>query len=136
VVVTTDPATLAELSTGYLVTNLPATNQPRATTGPRVGAALAEVVRRYGLRAWVEQSYKQVTTTLGWAHALRQVRSRRAIQRHWILVYCAYKFCWWQAAQQPGTDAWVGDPAHQPSAPPILAAPPAQKKSRRGSGPS
>jgi SRSO17 transposase len=134
VVVTTDPATLPELSTWYLVTNLPARNKPRATTGPRVAASLAEVVRLYGLRAWVEQSYKQVKTTLGWAQY--QVRSSRAIQRHWILVYCAFTFCWWQAAQQSGADAWAGDPAQQPSSPPTLAAPPAQKKSRRGPGPT
>jgi hypothetical protein len=132
VVVTTDPATLPEISTWYLVTNLPATNKPKATAGPQVGASLAEVVRLYGLRAWVEQSYKQVKTTLGWAQY--QVRSSRGIQRHWILVYCAFTFCWWQAAQQPGADGWVGDPAHQPGAPPTRAAPPAQKKSRRGAG--
>lgn len=106
VVVTTDPATLPELSTWYLVTNPPARNKPRATTGPRVAASLAEVVRLYGLRAWVEQSYKQVKTTLGWAQY--QVRSSRAIQRHWILVYCAFTFCWWQAAQPSGADAWAG----------------------------
>ena len=100
VVVTTDPVTLPELSTWYLVTNLPATNKPRAASGPRVGASVAEMVRLYGLRAWVEQSYKQVKTTLGWAQY--QVRSSRAIQRHWILVYCAFTFCWWQAAQRAG----------------------------------
>lgn len=67
VVVTTDPETLPELNTWYLVTNLPLTNKPRATRGPRTGASLEEVVRLYGLRNWVEQSYKQVKSTLGWA---------------------------------------------------------------------
>jgi hypothetical protein len=88
--------------------------QPKTTSGPRVSTPLVEIVRLYGLRAWVEQSYKQVKTTLGWAQY--QVRSSRAIQRHWILVYCAFTFCWWQAAQQSGADAWAGDPARQPSA--------------------
>ena len=130
VVATTDPMTLPELSTWYLVTNLPATNKS-AAKGPRVRAPLAEVVRLYGLRAWVEQSYKQVKTTLGWAQY--QVRSSRAIQRHWNLVYCAFSFCWWQAAQQPAAEEWVGDPAQQPRATRTSAVPPAQKKSGRGS---
>jgi hypothetical protein len=30
-------------------------------------ADVAEVVRLYGLRNWVEQSYKQVKGELGWA---------------------------------------------------------------------
>jgi Transposase DDE domain len=134
VVATTDPATLPELSTWYLVTNLPATHKPRAARGPRVGAPVAEIVRLYGLRAWVEQSYKQVKTTLGWAQY--QVRSSRAIQRHWILVYCAFTLCWWQAAQEPAADGLVGDPAHQPSAMRRPAPLPGQQKSRCGSGPT
>jgi hypothetical protein len=28
------------------------------------------------------------------------VRSDRAIRRHWVLVCCAFAFCWWQEAQQ------------------------------------
>jgi hypothetical protein len=83
VVVTTDPLTLPALNTWYLITNL-------------LTATVAEVVRLYGLRMWVEQSYKQVKTTLGWAHY--QVRSDIAIRRHWTLVCCAFTFCWWQAA--------------------------------------
>jgi hypothetical protein len=71
-----------------------------------------EVVRLYGLRNWVEQSYKQVKTTLGWAQY--QVRSSRAIVRHWSLVFCAFTFCWWQAAQPAGTATPIGDPALQP----------------------
>ncbi len=134
VVVTTDPRTLPELSTWYLVTNLPEKNKPRAPRGPRSGAGLAEVVRLYSLRAWVEQSYKQVKTMLGWAHY--QVRSSRAIQRHWILVYCAFTFCWWQAAQSSATDGWVGDPALQPSSQRPPTTPPGEKKSRRSLGPS
>jgi SRSO17 transposase len=108
-VVTTDPPTLPELSTWYLVTNLPVKNRPRAASGPRRGASVAEVVRLYGLRMWVEQSYKQVKTTLGWAQY--QVRSSRAMQRHWTLIYCAFTFCWWQAVQAASSEDWVGDQA-------------------------
>lgn len=112
VVVTTDPSTLPELSTWYLVTNLAVKDRPRNTRGPRAGATLEEVVRLYGLRIWVEQSYKQVKATLGWAHY--QVRSSRAIQRHWILVYCVFTFCWWQVAQQLSTNAVIADSTLQP----------------------
>jgi hypothetical protein len=43
--------------------------------------------------AWrIEQGYKQVKGELGWADF--QVRSDRAIRRHWALVCCAFSFCW------------------------------------------
>ena len=96
VVATTDPATLPALSTWYLVTNLPAPHPPpQETLHP--AADLAEVVRLYGLRNWVEQRDKQVKQALGWAQY--QVRSDRAIRRHWQLVCCAFSFCWWAAGQ-------------------------------------
>src|SRR5207302_760154 len=76
VVATTDPTTLPELSTWYLVTNLPAPPPPpQERIHP--AAALAEIVRLYGLRNWVEESDKQVKQALGWAQY--QVRSDRAI---------------------------------------------------------
>jgi hypothetical protein len=40
----------------------------------------------------VEQGYKQVKGELGWADF--QVRSDRAIRRHWALVCCSFSFCW------------------------------------------
>ena len=46
---------------------------------------------------WIEQSYKQVKQTLGWAQY--QVRSDIAIRRHWQLVFCAFSFCWWASGQ-------------------------------------
>lgn len=95
VVVTTDPSTLPEPTTWYLKTNLPAPDSQRAKTSSLPSADLAEIVRLYGLRMWVEQGYKQVKMTLGWAEY--QVRSDRAIRRHWTLVCCAFTFCWWQA---------------------------------------
>lgn len=45
-----------------------------------------------------EQSYKQMKDELGWADFM--VRSDRAIRRHWILVFCAFAFCWWHDASQ------------------------------------
>ena len=65
-------------------------------------------MRIYGIRHWVEQSYKQVKDQLGWADF--QVRSDVAIRRHQALVNCAFCFCW---------DAWFADnpPQHDDAAP-------------------
>lgn len=82
VIATVDPATLPEPATWYLVTTL-----------PRAEADLADVVRLYGLRNWVEQAYKQVKHSLGWSQY--QVRSDVAMRRHWALVQGAFAFCWW-----------------------------------------
>ena len=109
VIATTDPATLPEHTTWYLVTNLPApdTAHPPATALPV--ADIAEVVRLYGLRNWVEQSYKQVKKALGWNSY--QVRSDRAMRRHWALVCCAFSFCWWAADRNPAALAPPALPA-------------------------
>jgi len=96
VVATTDPQTLPDLSTWYLVTNLPAPSTCPASQQPFAPANLEEVIRLYGLRMWVEQSYKQVKHTLGWSQY--QVRSDQAIRRHWQLVCCAFSFCWYHAS--------------------------------------
>jgi hypothetical protein len=81
------------------------------------------VVRLYGLRNWVEQGYKQVKGELGWADF--QVRSDRAIRRHWALVCCAFSFCWQSCpAEQPA----------QPAAPPSQAATPAATRGATPSG--
>jgi DDE superfamily endonuclease len=98
IVATTDPATLPPLTTWYLITNLPRPESPQACDSPLPPADLAEVVWLYGLRNWVEQGYKQVKQELGWADFM--VRSDRAIRRHWLLVCCAFSFCWqaWFAA--------------------------------------
>jgi hypothetical protein len=97
VVVTTDPATLPERSTSYLVSNLPAPGSERAQKSQHSVADLAEVARLYALRSWIEQSYKQVKNSLGWAHY--QVRKDLSIRRHWQLVCCAFSFCWWACAE-------------------------------------
>ena len=109
IVVTTDPLQLPAVTTWYLLTNLPAPGSARAATSRLAPASLAEIVRLYGLRMWVEQSYKQVKHALGWAEY--QVRSDVAMRRHWVLVWCAFSFCWWQlghgAAEAP---AWLDAP--------------------------
>lgn len=102
VIATADPATLPEAATWYL-----------ATTLSVAVADLAEIVRLYGLRNWVEQQYKQVKTSLGWSQY--QVRSDVAMRRHWALVQCAFAFCWWAETHgppspMPATDAAPHDP--------------------------
>ena len=61
-------------------------------------------MRIYGIRHWIEQSYKQVKDELGWADF--QVRSDAAIRRHQALVNCAFSFCWaaWSADHPPQHD--------------------------------
>ena len=56
IVATTDPRTRPPVSTWYLATNMTVADAP-----------LAEVVRLYGLRNWIEDHYKRVKDELGWA---------------------------------------------------------------------
>jgi hypothetical protein len=117
VVATTDRDALPALSTWYLSTNL-----------SRAEATLAEVVRLYGLRVWVEEGYKRVKGELGWADF--QVRSDRAIRRHWALVCCAFSFCW--AHEALGRPA-PGPNGSGPEVPAVPAAPaPAPRGENRG----
>ncbi len=102
VVATTDPSLLPEANTWFLMTNLPAPDSVRVGQSSLAPADLAEVVRLYSLRNWVEQSYKQVKHALGWAQY--QVRSDTAMRRHWTLVMCAFSFVWWN--QERNRDAW------------------------------
>jgi SRSO17 transposase len=118
IVATTDPVTLPAVSTWYLSTNLPRPGSPYAAEDRPAAADLAEVVRLYGLRNWVEQGYKQVKQELGWADFM--VRSDRAIRRHWTLICCAFSFCW---------RTWFHDP---PASEPAVA--PARTSTAAGRG--
>lgn len=102
-VVTTDPERLPDLATWYLSTNLPVPGSDREAESDLDPASVDEVVRLYGLRMWVEQSYKQVKHVLGWG--AYQVRSDIAIRRHWQLACCAFSFCWWAYGRLPIEDA-------------------------------
>jgi hypothetical protein len=101
VVATTDPKELPDKATWYLASNLPHPDSERATESELEAADLAEIVRLYGLRMWVEQSYKQVKHVLGWSQY--QVRSDLAIRRHWQLVCVAFSFCWWAYGHLPAS---------------------------------
>lgn len=119
VVATTDPATLPELTTFYLFTNLPAPQSGRGGVGngDLASANVAEITRLYALRGWIEQSYKQVKNSLGWAHY--QVRKDLSIRRHWQLVCCAFSFCWWACRECAEVDSppvvVLQDDEHSPS---------------------
>jgi hypothetical protein len=112
-VATIDPRTLPTLRTWHLITNLPAPGSQQATRSPLASADAAEIVRLYGLRMWVEQSYKHTKYALGWSDY--QVRSDLAMRRHWALVCCAFSFCWYHQSRAGATLA--------PSAPPATPAP-------------
>jgi DDE superfamily endonuclease len=104
VVATTDPKELPEKATWYVVSNLPhpdSSERTKEQSKKLEAADLAEIVRLYGLRMWVEQSYKQVKHVLGWSDY--QVRSDLAIRRHWQLVCCAFSFCWWAYGRLPAS---------------------------------
>ena len=60
VVATAGPGTLPGKATWYLATNLPRPGGPRDGDSPHPAADLAEIVRIYGIRHWIEQGYKQV----------------------------------------------------------------------------
>ena len=117
-VVTTDPRTRPPLSTWYLGTNLPAPGSRPAVGSPLAAADETEIVRLYGLRMWVEQSYKQTKYALGWSDY--QVRSDVAMRRHWALVCCAFSFCWYHQSQQ-GVTTFAPDGADR-QAPALVGA--------------
>src|ERR671933_1382463 len=74
---TDDPVKLKPDSTWFMATNF-----PLAEAGP------AEIYELYRLRAWIEHYYKPAKHELGWADF--QVRSERAIVRHWLLIMLAF----------------------------------------------
>ena len=112
VVATTDPARLPGHSTWYLLTNLPrpahAAARPAGRPGRGGAAVRAAQLGRAGLQAGQGE--------LGWADF--QVRTDRAIRRHWTLVCCAFSFCW---------QAFLAEHPAQPAAPTPQAAPTAAR---------
>ena len=127
VVATTDPAILPAATTWYLATNLPRPGSLPAEQWPGEPADLEEIVRLYGLRHWVEQSYKQAKHQLGWADF--QVRGDPAIRRHWELVCCAFCFCWWHRFHRPAATEAV-----QEAPPAVLSAGHGEEAKTRSGG--
>lgn len=112
IIATTDPEQLPNLTTWYLTTNLPAPDSQHTEEGEIEAANAEDIVKLYGLRIWVEQSYKQVKQHLGWAEY--QVCSDLAMRRHWQLVCCAFSFCWWEQTYAPETTD-TQEPENEPT---------------------
>jgi hypothetical protein len=95
IVATTDPETLPDLSTWYLVTNLPAPTKHLGSEPLFPPASLEEVIRPYGLRMWVEQSYKHVKHAASlvpvpgaWRHSHPTALATRVLRLLLLLVSC------------------------------------------------
>jgi SRSO17 transposase len=73
--ITTDPATLPEGSTCFVMTNL-------------TQASVPEVANLYGMRMWIEYGFKQSKQELGWSDF--RVTSYPAIEKWWEMVSSAY----------------------------------------------
>ncbi len=90
-------------------------------------------MRLYGLRMWVEQSYKHVKHALGWSQY--QVRSDKAIRRHWQLVCCAFSFCWYHVSRPASRTTQAATEPSEPAALPPTSVPAASagtgKKNQR-----
>jgi len=91
---------------------LPRPGGPREADSDHPAASLAEIVRIYAIRTWIEQGCKQVKDELGGAGF--QVRSDLAIRRHQALVNCAFTFCRaaWSADTPPQQDPAPPRPEH------------------------
>src|SRR6266704_1758985 len=97
------------------VTNRPAPTERPGTEPPYPPPDLEEIIRLYGLRMWVEQSYRHVKHALGWSQY--QVRSDQAIRRHWQLVWCAFSFCWYHASHLTSSPTQETKAPLEPDAP-------------------
>ncbi|MGO4418057.1 hypothetical protein AB4Z54_04640 [Streptomyces sp. MCAF7] len=69
--------------TWYLATDLPRPGGRRRADSPEPAADLHEAVRIYGIRHWIEQSYKQVKDELGGSTSRSAPTSRFAATRPW-----------------------------------------------------
>jgi hypothetical protein len=76
----------------------------------------------------------QVKHALGWSEY--QVRSDKAIRRHWQLVCCAFSFCWYHASHSCATPTQEPPQASERQDPPQLHSPAEAvgtgKKNQRG----
>ena len=63
------------------------------TNAPIEKATAKWIVTTYSQRNWIEVFYRTVKGWLGSKEC--QVRGKKSIERHWILVFCAYTFILW-----------------------------------------
>lgn len=76
--ITTDPETMPENSTSFVMTNIQATrSQLKKTLG-----------NLYGLRTWVEYGFRQCKQELGWTDY--RFTNFSEIHKWWEMIFCAY----------------------------------------------
>ncbi|SKB11460.1 transposase [Planktothrix sp. PCC 11201] len=76
--ITTDPETMPEASTSFVMTNLTENrNQIKKTLG-----------NLYGLRTWVEYGFRQCKQELGWTDY--RLTDFQDIEKWWEIIFCVY----------------------------------------------
>lgn len=76
--ITTDPQTMPENSTSFVMTNLPLSrSEMKKTLG-----------NLYGLRTWVEYGFRQCKQELGWTHY--RFTNFPEIEKWWEIIFSAY----------------------------------------------
>ena len=76
--VTTDPETIPENSTSFVMTNI---QENRSTMKKTLG-------NLYGLRTWIEYGFRQCKQELGWTHY--RFTNFQEIEKWWEIIFSAY----------------------------------------------
>ena len=76
--VTTDPETMPENSTSFVMTNI---QEHRSTMKKTLG-------NLYGLRTWIEYGFRQCKQELGWTHY--RFTNFQEIEKWWEIIFSAY----------------------------------------------
>ena len=76
--ITTDPQTMPENSTSFVMTNI-------ETTRSKMKKTLGNL---YGLRTWVEYGFRQCKQELGWTHY--RFTNFQEIEKWWEIIFSAY----------------------------------------------
>jgi len=66
------------------------------------------IVKTYSQRNWIEVFYREAKGWLGLKEY--QVRDKRSLKRHLILVFCAYRFILWHTKTCGLRRRWVNQP--------------------------
>ena len=66
------------------------------------------IVKTYSQRNWVEVFYREVKGWLGLKEY--QVRGKRSLKRHFVLVFCAYTFILWHKLTGGLRRRWANKP--------------------------
>ena len=78
------------------------------TNAPTQKATAQWIVNTYSQRNWIEVFYREAKGWLGLREY--QVRGKRSLERHWILVFCAYTFILWHWLTGGLRRQWANQP--------------------------